>query len=290
MNTPDFYVRDLLWVINSPPLMRFTEEESASQSLALQAGVIDGEHLKKWIESDPGRRVGRYFERLVLYWVRYVRRCEVIAEGRQVIEGGRTVGEIDLVFRDERGLVNHWEIAVKFYLHLESKKTSDASFVGPNALDTLRKKRTRLIDHQLPLSVNRFPEVAVRHAFVRGRIFYHWKLMDRVVISDELAPGHLAGRWLRSREVIQAMNDDQAKYRILEKPYWLSEQLKGQADCNDLDASGCLRKLEQHFSQKSHPVLIASFNQGVSDDAESERLFVVSDDWPAAHPSTVSRL
>ena len=70
----------------------------------------------------------------------------------------------------------------------------------------------------------------------------------------------------------------------------LSEQLKGQADCNDLDASGCLRKLEQHFSQKSHPVLIASFNQGVSDDAESERLFVVSDDWPAAHPSTVSRL
>jgi len=284
MKTSDFYLRDLLWVVNSPPLMRFEEEESASQSPALHAGQIDEQHLKQWIESDPVRKVGRYFERLVLYWVRYVRRCEVIAQAQQVIEGDRTVGEIDLVFRDERGLVNHWEIAVKFYLHLAAENTADASFVGPNALDTLRKKRTRLIEHQLPLSANRFPEVAVRHAFVRGRIFYHWKLMDGVVISDELSPGHLTGRWLRSNEVIHAINDDQTKYRILEKPYWLAGQMMEQADSNDLDASGCQHKLEQHFSQKRQPVLLATFKRDVSDGAESERLFVVADDWPSDHP------
>lgn len=284
MKTSDFYVRDLLWVINSPPLMRFAEEESASRSMALQAREIDGEHLKQWIESDPERRVGRYFERLVLYWVRYVRGCEVIAQAQQVIEGDRTVGEIDLVFRDEGGLVNHWEIAVKFYLHLAGENTAEASFVGPNALDTLRKKRTRLIEHQLRLSVDRFPEVEVRHAFVRGRIFYYWKLLDQVVTSGELAPGHLTGRWLRSSEVIHAINDDQAKYRILEKPYWLAGQLMEQADSHDLDASGCQHKLEQHFSEKRQPVLLATFKREGSEGAESGRLFVVSDDWPAAHP------
>ena len=160
-------LRDLTWAINSQSLL--TESPLAR----LDPSEVDPEHLRRFLEDDPSRRVGRYFERLVLYWLTHVRKVEVIASSLQIRDGNRTIGEIDLLFRDEQGRVTHWEIAVKFYLYLSSGTFIGSHYIGPNAGDTFERKMERLFDHQLPRSITHFPEVEVRQALVKGRMFYH---------------------------------------------------------------------------------------------------------------------
>jgi len=104
------FVRDLIWVINSPLLMDLTSQESVPTRL-LEVSDIDGEHLAVHLSSHPEQRVGRYVEQLIVYWISVIRRCEVVAHALQMRDGKRTVGEIDLLFHDEQGRLNHWEVA-----------------------------------------------------------------------------------------------------------------------------------------------------------------------------------
>lgn len=159
---------DLTWAIASPSLLA-----DCPVVPDFDPDRVDPEHLAAFLAETPGHRVGRYFERLVLYWLQYVRRVEIVAKSLQIREGNRTVGEIDLLFRDEQHRLNHWEIAVKFYLHFQHKNLSGSHFIGPNAADTFERKMERLFGHQLPRSEASFPEVEIRQAFVKGRIFYH---------------------------------------------------------------------------------------------------------------------
>ena len=57
MSDPEIYVRDLLWAINSPQLMRF-ENESPTDLPSVSRADIDGQHLRNWLLKRPEKRSG----------------------------------------------------------------------------------------------------------------------------------------------------------------------------------------------------------------------------------------
>ncbi len=283
MREAERFVRDLVWVVNSPLLMDLTSQDSVP-TRRLEVSDIDGEHLRVHLNSRPEQRVGRYFEQLIAYWISSIRRCEVVAHSLQLRDGKRTVGEIDLLFRDEQGRLNHWEVACKFYLQVDVGHVPIADYIGPNANDTLSQKATRLLKHQLPLGVRYFPEIEIREAFVKGRIFYHWQTGSKVSLPAELATDHLTGKWLRTREVPELLRDRGLRYRILRKPYWLAEEYADPSDDDILTTDETRQVLQNHFSSHHTPILLSEFRDSAlnvrESEHESERWFIVPNQWP----------
>lgn len=275
-------LRDLTWAINSQSLL--TDQPDAE----LDPRQVDQNHLSAFLSNGGGHRVGRYFERLVLYWLTHVRQVEVIANSLQIREGQRTIGEIDLLFRDEQGRMTHWEIAVKFYLHLASETLLESHYIGPNAGDTFERKMERLFDHQLPRSVKRFPDVEIRQAFVKGRIFYHPSENPPATLPCRLASDHTRCKWVRSSETRLLDQDDSVRYKTLGKPFWLAPEALFTDELHEASSTGLLSPAEQidhlarHFAHCDRPVLIARLEVFDHGYQESDRFFVVSDRWPAA--------
>ena len=278
------HVNDLLWAITSQPLLAESSDvASTDPTLLVDEALtqrIDAKHLKQFLEKSSSHRVGRYFESLILYWLKHIRQLEIVAESLQIHDGNRTIGEIDLVFRDEQHRLTHWETAVKFYLHFPNPNVSPSEYIGPNASDNFESKIERLFQHQLPRSEIRFPDVELRQAFVKGRIFYHPELPVTHQTTARLAPDHLRGTWIRSSELHLLPLQKMVLYRVLHKPCWLSNET---AKINDTDLrtpTEIVAQLSEHFEENDHPVLISQLKPVGERFDESRRIFVVSDDWP----------
>ena len=264
-------IRDLTWAINSPSLL------SGGPAIKyLDPGEVDPEHLVAFLDQSSGHRVGRYFERLVLYWLTHIRKVEVVAESLQIRDGKRTVGEIDLIFRDEEGRMTHWEIAVKFYLYHRYEHPIGSHYIGPGAADTFERKMDRLFGHQLPISKLHFPAVEIRQAFFKGRIFYHPDGTQPSELPQRLSPEHLRCTWLRSSQMELIRKASEVSYRILRKPHWLSQVTTGDQERSSLTPTDLVQQLSKHFSDNDRPVLVSQIEGLI----ETGRIFVVPDHWP----------
>jgi hypothetical protein len=284
---PDQLLRDLAWAVNSPSLIREEIAECDTRSIRLDPASVDILHLHESFAGHDERRVGRYFERLIAYWLRHVRGLEVIAQTVPVREGGRTLGEIDLVFRDELGRVNHWELAVKFYLgasNVDSQADGPGvRLIGPNARDNFEEKMNRMYGHQLKLSERHFPDVEARRAFVKGRIFYHVRDAPEGNLPERLSPEHLRGHWFHASE-IGLIPHDAAGFRVLPKPFWLSAHVSKFPDASIIGRAELSENLHAHFKRRDRPVLVSQLVAGDKGLTESCRFFVVSDPWPSRLP------
>ncbi len=274
------YVCDLTWVINSPSLIA-----GGPVVDPVDPRQVDARHLVAYFDGFSGHRVGRYFERLVLYWLRYIRRVEIVAQSLQIRDGKRTIGEIDLLFRDEQGRLTHWEIAVKFYLHVAHPQALGSHYIGPNVRDTFERKMERLFLDQLPRSERDFPDVEVRQAFVKGRIFYQPHEAVPAPPPEHLSPEHLRSEWIRAADVAALHDRGDTVYQILEKPFWLSEQTARQGDSELLSHEELVERLKEHFATRDRCVLVAQLEAGSGSSSaamldETQRLFVVPDHWP----------
>lgn len=268
-------LRDLDWAVKSPLLM---SEGPVLEDLDLCQ--VDPAHLAAFLNAVTSRRVGRYFERLILYWLQHVRAARIVAESLPIRDHQRTLGEIDFLFYDEREQFTHWETAVKFYLHYPRENASGSHYIGPNAADTFERKTARLLEQQLPLSETHFPEVAVRQAFVKGRIFYHPHLGPPTYQPQHLAPDHLRGIWIRASELASLQEPGEAKYRILQKPFWLAEGTVGDPDTGVFLLPDLEQLLAKHFADFSYPVLISRLADPRQPLLKPTHIFVVSESWP----------
>ena len=272
------HIRDLTWAINSPSLV--IDQPSTSD---IDPNQVDPRHLASFLAESGSPRVGKYFERLVLYWLKFVRGVEVVAESVQIREGNRTIGEIDLLFRDEQGRLTHWELAVKFYLHFSGVSPIDSHFIGPNAADTFEQKMNKLFEHQLSRSEKHFPDVEIRQAFVKGRIFYHSSEAKPQELPSRLSPNHLQGTWIRASQLDRIPQDDSVSYRILRKPLWLSENTTLPNPFNEsalLSPQQLIANLADHFIRSNRPVLVSQMVTREANQAETGRIFVVPVNWP----------
>ncbi len=262
-------VHDLRWVINSPS---FVAGANVAPAVSLDEAAVDAEALQAFLDARPVHRVGRYFENLLHYWLLNIRKVEMIGAGVQIREGKRTIGELDFIYRDEAGAVVHCEAAVKFFLHHERPGASH--FPGPNASDDFEQKTAKLFDKQLEFSRAHYPEVDLRHAFVKGIVFYRGDVRCDVLPS-RMAPDHLRGSWIRSEELASLRERDDVVGSIAQKPHWLAPC----ATRPRIDMPALADQLGLHFrGTNPHPVMLSLCDR--ISDREVDRLFVVSKHWP----------
>lgn len=265
---PRQLVDDLLWVVNTPS---FVNGSLVALAPWLSPDVVDAEHLHAFMSARQSHRVGRHFEGVVEFWLRHVLGYEMTSCGLQIRDGNRTIGELDFVFRDEDGVLTHWEVASKFYLHHADREGSH--YPGPNSTDDFERKIETLFRRQLELSRTAMPEVKARAAFVRGIVFYHPAVAAPAVLPDRMATDHVRGVWLRSSELALLDSWGSAVATIAEKPHWFAPV----AQPDQLELPRLIDALDQHFetSQRARMVSIADGSSG----EEVSRLCVVHDSW-----------
>ena len=293
-------VRALAWLIGSPGLLTpaagsnagvvddaWCARQLAASHTWLAAQDADPRPLEEFIALRQLRRLGFLAEALLAFWLRNCGRFELLAENLVVREGGRTLGDFDLLLRDrDDGDTLHWELAVKFYLRLP---TADglAAYVGPAGRDTLAAKADRVLTRQLGLGHTPAGKAAltklgieriVARAFVKGWLFY--PVIAHASATPGLNPAHGRGWW--RRHAAQAEDNwpmPGRAYRILDRLQWLAwPGIAGQTlDWRELEL-----RLRTHFATGAGALMVLEFDHHAPQTIETSRGFVMPPDWVGA--------
>lgn len=297
-------VRDLAWVLTSPPLLQPTDTAvrwldaawgqaawAASQDW-LAALDRDPAPLQEALSRRPGR-LGSYFESLLDCWLAWpgnplYRRLH---HGLPVRHDKRTLGEFDFLVEERAsGEVQHWEVAVKFYLGIAPGGDA-AHWVGPGLKDRLDIKLAHLMQHQLPLSER--PEArrlltalalpAPRPVcLLRGRLFYPADAQPADWAPAQAAPGHLTGWWMPADTFLRHFDSSELLWLRLPREHWLAPV--------DLTATPAAVLIGEPVSA---PVLVEAWRAaadnraaavvGLASGREVTRGFITPPLWPRIH-------
>ncbi len=292
-------VRDLAWVIGSPPLYAHRDEglrcaSAAGCAAELAAFARELERLDRdptpllcALGNPPNPRLGIYFESLVAFWLERSERYDLLAHNLPIRDCKRTLGELDFVVRDgETGLVSHWEVAVKYYLQTGAVDDLEA-WVGPNRQDSLGRKARHLVEQQLPRArlpqaeralADRGLRIDQSFLFVKGWLFYAQTValgcdgsiqQEQSPVPGGLASGHLRGSWCRAEVFGGQLGRGSLAWRVLNKPNWLVEQ----RDSEQTPAAPLPMGKNECLGER--PQLAV----GMRAQQEVERFFVVPNDW-----------
>jgi hypothetical protein len=289
-------VRDLAWLIVSPLLMApgtpglpLPPEEALQRSAAEAEpwlAELDRrpEELEQWLLRHRSPRLGHHAEALMEFWLRRAPGVRFLGARIPVAEGTRTLGDLDLLFHDERrGRRVHWEMAVKFYLQATPSPAWDA-WIGPDPRDHLAQKLARVIDHQLPLgrhplATHGASAPVVSEAFLKGWLFYP---PGRAAPPPAgAAPLHGQGWWLRHGSADIPTSARASRFLVLPRLAWMPPARQARGGPPPLAAGELRQRLDEHFRHGHQAQLIAE----VQPDregwwAEVARGFVVAAAWP----------
>jgi hypothetical protein len=288
-------VRDLAWAIGSPTLLdpgfagfaqRVVSDPYCVCCLKRCASWLRDLNdsptaLLEFLQARPSRRLGRYFECLIEFWLRHDPAFELLVAHRCVRDRSRTLGEFDFVFRDrERVELMHWEVAVKFYLQVDGSAWE--GHLAPSTIDRLDVKLTKTFGYQLELS--RLPEGRVAlglgnspirpAAFMKGMLFY--PLLEPHTEPRGISPRHLRGWWLHQSDSARLRPD--RRWLPLPRLWWLAPRRLEANEQNQLWDLDCLAR---RLADQKAPLMLAELNlspQGIWE--ETSRGFVVPAAWP----------
>jgi hypothetical protein len=291
----DPHVRALAWLLDAPDLLDPTAVQwrgkiaslFGHQGPAIDAWLEELEHdptsLYATLEAHPFARLGRYAERLMAFFFRH--QGILCAHGIQVQAGKNdTIGEFDfLLWRTaplRRPALLHWEFATKFYLLESSGVGRDAEYlVGPNLADSLGAKMRKILDRQLSLSAHpaaqiHLPQVVdSAQALIKGWLFY--PRGDAVPLpSLGVSADHCRGFWCPFDELDSLPGE---RFLVMPRLTWLAPA-RAAADAS-LSRLELRTALQAHFSTDTLPVLVAALELRDGVGLESERVFVVPNDW-----------
>lgn len=286
-------VRDLAWVILSPPMIQTSSVHvrcATSQWCAdqfedfleqLRALDRDPRPLLQALEKQASPKLGKYFENLIAYWLDASPNFDLLARNVQIRDAKITYGELDLIVHDRQtARTSHWEVAAKFYLEL-GPAAELRSWVGPNRRDDLGRKSQHLLDNQArrsehpvarTLLADRSIDVQDAFVFLKGHLFHtteHKQSGTQPAAADSLVqihPEHERSWWCTRSEFERTHATSDLSWFELIKPNWLVNQ------------SGFPASSAQQPWSPDHctgPTLIV----GLSGDLQVERGFVVPDDW-----------
>ncbi len=302
-------VRDLSWLISSPPLFSPTlpgvpladEEWLASRAAEARPWLAEldrSDECARWLQRRRITRLGHYAEALVEFWLS--RHPGIILHGARiaVADGAITRGDLDLLFSCQRRRQRmHWELAVKFYLG-HPPGADHAGWIAPDARDRLALKLARIASHQLPLG--RHPianhgaaQATVSTALIRGWLFYPaagpWR--SSAPAPAHAHPRHLRGWWLRQGEGEPPRASRASRFLLLPRLEWLSPaRREAGAPAQALSAAELGQALAAHFTAHHQALVVAEVQRdGSGWWAECARGVVVAPRWPAPPPSAGAR-
>ena len=302
----DVTVRDLAWLLFAPDLLHegdvalahpLASPEERDATLAWLAALdATPQSLHDHARNPKFTRLGIYAESLIRYFLSHGPAARLIAANVPLRRQRRTIGECDFLLEAAGGERLHWELAVKFYLHIGNGDASRAArlsdYVGPNLQDRFDLKYARLVTHQLALTSRaEFAALGFEgpwraQLFIKGRLFYHGLAGEHAGPAPEIGADHLRGWWLTASEWREARangsddeRDDERAWVVQPRMAWLASRRLDAADAETLVAeSAAIRtRLEGTIA----PTMIAAYARDESGGwIEESRGFIVPDDWP----------
>lgn len=286
-------VRDLAWVISSPPLM--TLPDVACHDLERH----DGDVWLKQLDSEPDvlehaidqmKRpiLGAYFETLVAFGMEHQPESTILATNLQVREDKLTIGEFDFILHTPSS-PSHVEVAVKFYLQTHSSSEWH-HWIGPRAHDRLDNKMDKLLQHQLRLSTHPSGQKMLESIGIdyvdpkllfKGYFFYPYDqyISGQMVAPLHANPHHLKGWWCRINE-IDKLKHYSCLWAIPNKLSWLSPACY-QSSEQLMPYKVLANTLEYHFKGNDSALLLTALapnEQGTW--IEQHRGFILPENWP----------
>ncbi|SAK66942.1 hypothetical protein AWB80_03228 [Caballeronia pedi] len=298
----DITVRDLAWLLFAPDLLRegdatlahpFASQAERDATLAwLKALDASPQSLHEHTRNPRFTRLGIYAESLLRYFLAGGPAARLIAANVPLRLQRRTIGECDFLLETANDVRLHWELAVKFYLHIGNGDASRAArlsdYVGPNLQDRFDLKHARLVTHQLALTSRaEFAALGFEgpwraQLFIKGRLFYHGLAGERIDAAPELGANHLRGWWLTAsewREARARASGDERAWVVQPRMAWLASRRLDASDAESLIAES--DDIRTRLETTASPTMIAAY---LRDDAgnwtEESRGFIVPDDWP----------
>lgn len=271
---PDF---DLLAELQ--PFQRF----QPSQSTALLADWLreldaDPRQLEIFLGDTPQQRLGRHFEKLVLFYLQHApaNPFHLLEHNRPVLgqtPDGRdiTLGELDFLLAGEQTKI-HLEIAVKFYLGVEHGGA--IHWLGPGLEDRLTRKLQHLHDHQLPLSQVLHIEPVERRFWLKGVLFQPWRKI--LNLPKGIIPPRQTSFWLTCSQAAQSLV--LTEWICLPKNRWLG------CGAEDLPNVATTDQLRAYFASAAPGRALMLWHKALE-----ARCLVVADAWPAAAQAALSR-
>ena len=338
-NFKNILVRELAWVMCSPnllvparqslrhdnvlPLVWDADCRCYYQAFLAELQKLD-QHpaaLQAWMSSLTSTRLGIRFERYLAFWLSWIvpQASDLLPSVTLYQEetSGRTLGQLDFLWRDQERLSRHWEAAVKFYLYhpQQSGQQRDAAqWLGPNANDSFEAKLTRLLQHQIPIAQSAAAQRVVQarqwdlplhsSVFLKGYLFYpvttadadtaSWRLggdtrvlapASEEVCGQRLSRAHLKGWWQQFpyRALPQVAPD--SHWLVLPKRLWLAPLSLAKVDCAEQELSlyntaQLQQYCESHFSRSQRSLMVAEMRQKHGQIHEIARGMLVHPDWP----------
>lgn len=292
-------VRDLAWVLLSPPLLSDAawpqRHPLCASPWARTPGALadwlihldrDNQALLDWLARSSVRRLGLYYERLWQFALDAAPGIELLAANLPIRQAGHTLGELDLLLRDAEG-VHHLELAIKLYLGPErASGTRPAHWLGPGSHDRLDIKLDHLSQHQLPMSARgearpALAELDLSHAqaafWLGGYLFYPWPTACQA--PQGANPQHLRGRWLHRRDWQRFhAQSDPGCWQPLPRSAWLAN---ARAEPAELWTQQQLQDWLAALPANANAQLLVRLEEGPRGQwHEAERLFLVNDQWP----------
>ena len=301
----DRHLEDLLWLIQAPGLLEAPFQSVPDGSLKVPGDdLLQGslpELVRRLAEAPRSYKLGIYAECLLEHALRLEQPCRLLASHlsvyRPLPEGRLNTGEFDFLLRSEQlGDVDHWELAVKFFLlRVErpgEREITPDDFVGPNGRDSLGNKLRKLVGRQLHLGET--PEG--REALVgegllapagrvharllsRGRLFYPWRRQREEFLLPFISMRSLQGWWVRQPDLeamLSARSSADSRYAILRRPLWLAPVDERTDALEFFSAARLSKALQLKFASDPGAVLLAEVRGG----KEVSRGFVVHPGWP----------
>lgn len=281
------HVKDLAWAILSPSLMKTTDHSQhcseqfyqlAFEQILPHLTQLDKRPLplQQHLEQTTNHRLGPYFERLWLYWLRHNPHYQCLAHNVQIQEEGKTLGEFDMIVQDQNtGEIEHWELAIKFYLGIPPLN-NEMHWFGPHQKDRLDLKYHHLVEKQLKLSKqalakeyckNQGWNISRSRLISKGRLLYPPHATPSH--PSNIEPHHLTGLWMTDSEFQRTFQQQkQIRFHWLNKDEWMVLRDREAKTFHQILA----RYEEQHFP---HPVQLL-----ISDwQPQPVRLFMVPENW-----------
>lgn len=220
-------------------------------------------------------RLGTYFEDLWAFAFTHHPDYELRHRNLPLRTRGLTLGELDFVVNHlPSDSIEHWEIAVKFYLQV-----ADDYWVGPGLTDRLDIKLARMRDHQLPL-INQ-PQARQLLRQLKIHIDRQWTLMPgrlflpldarRAPQHGELTLGSSPCWWAGLDEFQRHFCQSPLHWVQLPKRTWLAPLPPGFAPGDTCEV------LTQRLRGTSLPAPLCV--AGISAAGETERGFIVPHGW-----------
>ncbi|WP_054284802.1 DUF1853 family protein [Gulbenkiania mobilis] len=276
-------VRDLAFLLYAPPPW--------PQGGALPPGLLAGQDAERLLQAldrapqpllravlSPGeRRLGRYAERLLAFWLAHAPHLQPVSANLAVRDAnGRTLGEFDFLLRIN-GEPWHLEVASKFYLALGA---APASLVGPSLRDAWALKAGKLTQQ---LQLTRHPEAQriLPPGFagcLSGSLLTGWLFAPPKASFERPFPQALYGWWCAVNQP-WPQSCPGSRWAWLPRLGWLAPARL------HLSATDTQPRLARRLFGAGSPQMVAEM-QATADGAwrEVARGFVTPPGWPGHSP------